>query len=146
MLTHALRSRLSALCLNTAPLLLSVLLLAGCGMTSSSNTVSPGTTTGGAFVIGTDAPVASVVSFTTTIQSIDAIDANGNSVSLLSGSPSVDWARYNGLQTMLDMNDVPVGTYDKIAITFATSPAPVIGYLQTGSGAPTLQTMNASFT
>ena len=146
MLTHALRSRVSTLCLSAAPLLLSVLLLAGCGMTSSSNSVAPGTTTGGAFVIGTDAPVASVVSFTTTIQSIDAIDANGNSVSLLSGSPSVDWARYNGLQTMLDMNDVPVGTYDKIAITFATTPAPVIGYLQTGSGAPTLQTMNATFT
>lgn len=116
-------------------------------MTSSpDNAIKPGTQTAGAFVIGTDAPVASVVSFTTTIQSIDAIDANGNPVSLLSGSPSVDWARYNGLQTMLDMNDVPVGTYDKIVITFATSPAPVIGYLQTGSGAPTIQTMNAMFT
>jgi hypothetical protein len=114
-------------------------------MTSSSSTAT-GTTTGGAFVIGTDAPVASLVSFTTTIQSIDAIDASGNSVSLLSGSPQVDWARYNGLQTMLDMNDVPIGTYDKISITFATSPAPVIGYLQTGSGAPTVQTMNATFT
>jgi hypothetical protein len=148
MSTHAgFRSRISALCLCAAPLLLAVLVLAGCGMTSSpSSAVDPSTPTGGAFVVGTDAPVASVVSFTTTIQSIDAIDAGGTSVSLLSGSPSVDWARYNGLQTLLDMNDVPADTYDKISITFATSPAPVIGYLQTGSGAPTIQTINATFT
>lgn len=148
MSTHArFSSRISGLSLGTAPLLLAIVLLAGCGLTSNpSNTNKASTTTGGAFVIGTDAPVASVVSFTTTIQSIDAINASGNSVSLLSGTPQVDWARYNGLQTMLDMNDVPAGTYDKIAITFATSPAPSIGYLQTGSGAPSIQTMNATFT
>ena len=148
MSTHArLRSCIAALCLSAAPLLLAVFLLAGCGMTNnSSTTVAPGTVTGGAFVIGTDAPAASVVSFTTTIQSIDAIDANGTSVPLLSGTPSVDWARYNGLQTLLDMNDVPADTYTKIVVTFATSPSPVIGYLQTGSGAPTIQTMNATFT
>lgn len=148
MSTHArIRSCIAALCLSAAPLLLAIFLLAGCGMTSTpSNANNTGATTGGAFVIGTDAPVASVVSFTTTIQSIDAIDANNVSVPLLSGSPQVDWARYNGLQTMLDMNDVPADTYDKISITFATSPAPVIGYLATGSGAPTVETMNATFT
>ncbi len=148
MSTHArIRSGIAALCLSAAPLLLAVFLLAGCGTTSnSSNAVAPGTTTGGAFIVGTDAPVAGVVSFTTTIQSIDAINAGGTSVPLLSGSPSVDWARYNGLQTLLDMNDVPADTYTKIVVTFATSPAPVIGYLQTGSGAPTIQTMPATFT
>lgn len=148
MLTHVrIRSCIAALCLSAAPILLAVIVLAGCGTTSnSSNTVAPGTVTGGAFVVGTDAPVASVVSFTTTIQSIDAIDANGTSVPLLSGTPSVDWARFNGLQTLLDMNDVPADTYTKIVVTFATSPAPVIGYLQTGSGAPTIQTMPAIFT
>ena len=56
--------------------------------------------TGSAFVIGTDAPVASVVSFNATIQSVDAIDADGNSVPLVSGSPMIDFARYNGLQTL----------------------------------------------
>ena len=98
-------------------------------MTSGTQSSTNGTT-GSAFVIGTDAPLASVVSFTTTVQSIDAIDANNNSVPLLSGSPSVDWARYNGLQTMLDMNNVPAGTYTQIQVTFATTPAPTIGYLQ----------------
>ena len=146
MSTHVrLRTRLSTLCLSAAPLLLSFLLIFGCGDTTMQSSNS-GSTTGSAFVIGTDAPVASVVSFTTTIQSIDAIDQNNNSVPLLSGSPSIDWARYNGLQTLLDMNDVPAGTYTQIAVTFATSPTPVIGYLQTGSGAPSIATMNATFT
>ncbi len=147
MSTHAtLRSRVSTACLAAAPLLLSIFLLVGCGMTSGNQSPTPNADTGSAFVVGTDAPLASVVSFTTTIQSIDAIDANGKSQSLLSGSPSVDWARYNGLNTMLDMNDVPADTYTQISVTFATSPAPVIGYLQTGSGTPAIATMPATFT
>ena len=115
-------------------------------MTSGNNATTPNANTGSAFVVGTDAPLASVVSFTTTIQSIDAIDANGKSQSLLSGTPSVDWARYNGLNTMIDLNSVPADTYTQIQVTFATSPAPTIGYLQTGSGAPTIATMPATFT
>jgi hypothetical protein len=143
MSTHVrLRSRISALCLSAAPLLLSVFLIVGCGdkMTQSSNTTP---NSGSAFVIGTDAPVASVVSFNATIQSIDAIDADGNSVPLVSGNPTIDFARYNGLQTLMDMNDVPADTYTKIAVTFSSA---TIGYLQTGSGAPTIATMPATFT
>jgi hypothetical protein len=140
--THArLRSILSALCMSAGPLLIALFLLAGCGMTSSPN--SPQANTGSAFVIGTDAPVASVVSFNATIQSLDAIDASGKSVSLVSGNPTVDFARYNGLQTLLDMNDVPADTYTQIAVTFSSA---TIGYLQTGSGAPTIATMPATFT
>lgn len=105
---------------------------------------SSGQDTGSAFVIGTDAPVASVVSFSTVIQSIDAIDASGKSVSLISGTPTIDFARYNGLQTLLDMNDVPADTYTQISVTFASA---TIGYLQTGTGsAPTITTMPAVFT
>ncbi len=143
MSTHArIRSRISALCLSAAPLILSFALLAGCGNTMSSSNNSTSGTTGSAFVIGTDAPLASVVSFNTTIQSIDAIDANGKSVPLISGTPTVDFARFNGLQTLLDMNDVPADTYTQIAVTFSSA---TIGYLQTGSGAPTIQTENATF-
>jgi len=144
MSTHArIRSRFSALCLSAAPLVLSVFLLLGCGTTSGNqSTSSTGTTTGSAFVIGTDAPVASVVSFTTTIQSMYAIDAGGTQASLVSGTPSIDWARYNGLQTLVDANDVPADTYTQIAVTFSSA---TIGYLQTGSGAPTIQTMPGTF-
>lgn len=142
MSTHArIRSRISAVCLSAAPLLLSVLLVIGCGMTSGTHSVPANT--GSAFVVGTDAPVASVVSFSTQIQSIDAVDAGGNSVPLLSGTPTVDFARYNGLQTLLDMNDVQADTYTKIVVTFGSA---TIGYLQTGTGAPTIATMPAVFT
>ena len=147
MATHAsLHARRPRWVFGVASLALGALLFAGCATNGTTPSSSTSQASGSAFDIGTDAPLASVVSFTTTIQSIDAIDANNNSVSLLSGTPSVDWARYNGLQTLLDMNDVPADTYTQIAVTFATSPTPVIGYLQTGSGAPTIQTMNATLT
>ena len=112
-------------------------------MTSGNSVSNPGSSAAPAFVIGTDAPLASVVSFNATIQSINAIDANNNSVPLLSGSPTVDFARFNGLQTLLDMNDVPADTYTQIQVVFASA---TVGYLQTGSGAPSIQTMPASFT
>lgn len=144
MSTHArIRHVISALCLSAAPLLVALFLLAGCGMTSGSPSTNPGTTTGSAFVIGTDAPVASVVSFNATLQQINAIDANNNSVPLISGTPTVDFARYNGLQTLLDMNDVPAGTYTQIQVVFASA---TVGYLQMGTGAPTIATMPAMFT
>jgi hypothetical protein len=103
----------------------------------------PPVQTGPSFVIGTDAPMASVVSFAVQIQSINATDANGNTVSLISGSPTVDFARYNGLQTLLDMNDVAVGTYSNISVTLGSA---TIGYLQTqGGGTPTVATMAATY-
>ncbi len=116
---------------------------AGCSSGLSSVASTSGVT-GSAFVIGTDAPLASVTSFVVQVKSVDAVDASGNSVSLLSGSPTVDFARYNGLQTLLDMNDVPVGTYTSVNITLGSSAT--IGYLATGSGAPTIQTEAATLT
>jgi len=119
------------------------MLVVGCNSTTpSSTTPNPNAVAGPAFVVGTDAPLASVVSFAVQVQSIDAIDASGNSVPLLSGSPTVDFARYNGLQTLLDMNDVPVGTYTSVVITLGPA---TIGYLNTQSGsAPTIQTETAT--
>jgi hypothetical protein len=129
-----------------APLLtVAVFAVTGCtsGITSGSATQS-NAVTGPSFVVGTDAPLASVTSFAVQIQSIDAIDSSGKSVSLLSGTPTVDFARFNGLQTLLDMNDVPADTYDSVSITLGTG---TIGYLNTsGTGAPTLETEAASFT
>ena len=87
--------------------------------------------------------MASVVSFAVQIESINAINSSGTSVPLLSGTPTVDFARFNGLQTLLDMNDVPVGTYNSVVITLGTG---TIGYLDTTSGAePAIETMSASF-
>jgi hypothetical protein len=122
---------------------LAAILVAGCGSGSNpSTTTQNNSTTGPAFVVGTDAPMASVVSFAVQLQSIDAIDSSGNKVSLLSGTPTIDFAHYNGLQTLIDMNDVPAGTYNSVSMTLG---AGTIGYLNTQTGgAPAIQTESAT--
>ncbi len=108
------------------------------------HTSTPNAVTAPAFIIGTDAPLPSVTSFSVQVQSIDAITSTGTSVPLLSGSPTVDFARFNGLQTLLDMNDVPVGTYTGITITLGPA---TLGYLNVVAGAaPTIVTEPATLT
>jgi hypothetical protein len=88
--------------------------------------------------------MSSVTSFAVQVESVDAIDASGKNVPLLSGTPTVDFARYNGLQALIDMNDVPAGTYNGVSITLGTG---TIGYLQTqANGGPTIQTEAATLT
>lgn len=123
-----------------------MLLVAGCGSGSSSNSTLPANTpTGSAFVVGTDAPMAAVTSFVATLQSVTATDSNNNTVNLISGSPTIDFARYNGLQTLLDLNNVPEGTYTSVQIKLG--PSATMSYLNVPtSGAPTIQTENATLT
>ncbi|MGB6743337.1 MAG: DUF4382 domain-containing protein [Terracidiphilus sp.] len=128
-----------------ALLLLSGAVVAATGCTSgmvSTGTTSPDVVTGPAFVVGTDAPLAAVVSFQSTITSVTANPVSGTPVCLISSCTTgvtVDFARFNGLQTLLDDTDVPQGTYDSVTITLGTS---TIGYLNTtGAGAPTIQTI-----
>lgn len=120
-------------------------MVAGCsGVTGSPANTGASSATGAAFVVGTDAPVAAVTSFAVQVDSVVAVDANGNQVSLLSGSPTVDFARFNGLQTLLDFNDVPVGTYNTIKIALGGA---TIGFLNQQAGsAPTVQSENATLT
>jgi hypothetical protein len=119
------------------------LLASGCGA-SLTQATSTGSVAGPAFVVGTDAPMASVTSFSVQVQSIDAITSGGASVPLLSGEPTVDFARFNGLQTLLDMNDVPVGTYTSVAITLGPA---TMSYLNSVPGsAPTIQSEAATLT
>jgi hypothetical protein len=87
--------------------------------------------------------MASVTSFSVQVQAINAIESNGTTVSLLSGSPTVDFARFNGLQTLLDMNDVPAGSYTGVSITLGPA---TIGYLNTSGSVPTVTTEAATLT
>ena len=121
-------------------LTVATLLAAGCGTVTSTANNNSQTVTGSSFVVGTDAPMASVVSFSVQV-GVAATDQNGNTVQLVSGSPMVDFARFNGLQTLLDMNDVPVGTYSTVAITLSNG---TIGYLDTSTTEPTIKTMTAN--
>jgi hypothetical protein len=133
------QSSLSALVL----LMAAALAASGCSSGVNQTNPTPTTQTAPAFVVGTDAPMASVVSFAVQIESVDAVDASGNSVPLLSGTPIVDFARYNGLQTLLDLNNVPVGTYNSVSITLGSA---TIGYLNMpASGPPTIETEAAVY-
>jgi hypothetical protein len=124
-------------------LTVATLLVAGCGTSGNISTNNnTQTVTGSSFVVGTDAPLASVISFNVQV-AITATDANGNTVNLTSGAPAVDFARFNGLQTLIDMNDVPVGTYSSVAITLSNG---TIGYLDTSTAEPTIQSMTANIT
>ena len=62
---------------------------------------------------------------------------------MISGTPSVDFARFNGLQTLLDANDIPVGTYSSVTISLG---AGTIGYLNTATPPPAIATMAAVYT
>jgi hypothetical protein len=98
---------------------------------------------GSVFVVGTDAPLASVTSFSAQINSLVLTGSGGNTPSLISGSPIVDFARFNGLQTLLDMNSVPAGTYTGVTITLGSA---TIGYLNTSNTPPTIATQAATLT
>jgi hypothetical protein len=140
LLTH------KALGLFLASLLLasSAAIIAGCasGTINPSNSVTAATAP--SFVIGTDAPLPSVTSFNVTIDSITATTSTGSTVNLISGTPTVDFARFNGLQTLIDMNDVPADTYTSVTVTFGSA---TIGYLNVVSGAaPTIATQTATLT
>ncbi len=116
----------------------------GCNGSNGINPINQNLPKGSSFVIATDAPLAAVTSFSVQVQGINAVDATGASTPLLTGTPTVDFARFNGLQTLLDMKAVPVGTYTSISVVLGPG---TIGYLDTsGAGAPTIKTLAATYT
>jgi hypothetical protein len=130
---------------------LTAALIATAGCTSSTTTGTQNSATAGpAFLIGTDQPLASVVSFQAQFESAELTGSGGNT-GMLSGTPTVDFARYNGLQTLVDMNDVQDGTYTGVTFTLG---AISLGYLNVPTctptpctpAAPTITTLNASST
>lgn len=123
-------------------------LVVGCGGGSTTTPVSQ-QQTGAVFVTGTDAPLPSVVSFQVDITGMTVSDGMNPPVSVLNGTQTVDFARLNGLRTLLDINTIPAGTYTQVAVTLAN---PQIGYLnvanpQTNPPArPTVSTLNSTTT
>ncbi len=125
------------------PVLAAVALVAaGCG-SGLMNSATSSANSGPAFVVGTDAPLASVVSLQTQIKSITLTSSTGTTANMLSGTPTVDFARYNGLQGLVDMNDVPAGTYNSVTIDLGTV---TIGYLNTSATPPSITTEAATLT
>jgi len=124
------------------PLSAALIAALGCG----SSMLATGTQTGAsgsAFVVGTDAPLASVVSLQVQLESVELTNSSGASVNLLAAPATVDFARFNGLQGLVDMNDVPAGTYTGVTIQLGTA---TIGYLNTATPPPTITTETATLT
>jgi hypothetical protein len=123
----------------------------GCSSGSGNESASSSTTanqTGSVYVLGTDAPLPSVVSFSVNLQSITLSNGSATPVSILNGAQTVDFARFNGLSTLLDFNSIPAGSYTTATITLGSA---TIGYLNTQPGttpavAPSISTMPATLT
>jgi hypothetical protein len=120
------------------------------GCSGNSTTTPPQQMqSGSVFVTGTDAPLPSVVSFQVDITGLTVSDGVNPPVSVLNGTQTVDFARLNGLRTLLDINTIPAGTYTQVAVTLAN---PQIGYLnvpnpQTNPPTrPTISTLNSTTT
>ncbi len=130
--------RILGITLSFALLMLGV----GCSSSSTSSTspTSPSSQPATVFVTGEDAPLASVVGFNVTINSITLNGTNGTP-QVLSTPTTVDFARLLGLRSPLGFNSVPADTYN--SATFSLS-SPVISYVQLNP-APTVVPMNATF-
>jgi hypothetical protein len=123
--------------------------LVGCGGGASSSTPTSTATpeSGGVFISGTDAPLPAVVSFQVDITGMTVSDGTNPPVSVLNGTQTVDFARLNGLHTLLDLNTIPAGTYTTVNMTFAN---PQIAFMNvtnpqtTPPTRPTITTLNTT--
>jgi hypothetical protein len=102
-----------------------VALAAGCGAGNMSTPVVENPS-GTVFVSGGDAPLPGVVSFQVVVSGISVAQGTGAPVTITTGPQTVDFARLNGLHTLLDFNSIPAGTYDTVTVTLAS---PEIDYL-----------------
>lgn len=114
--------------------------LAGCGNNAPST--SSYSKNASVFLAGTDAPLPSVVSFQVTINSVMLSNGSNAGIDILQSPQTVDFARYNGLKTLLDFTSIPAGTYNTVTVSLAN---PVISYLNlnsTTSAPPTIVTLS----
>jgi hypothetical protein len=129
-------------CLRTIFAVLLAGALSACGGSpTSSGGAGSSQPTGTIFVLGTDAPLPSVVSFQVLITGL-ALTNGSTSVSVLTAPQTVEFSRLNGLNALLDLNAVQAGTYTGAQLTLSS---PVIGYLNVQAGQkPTLSTINGT--
>jgi Domain of unknown function (DUF5666) len=97
--------------------------LIGCGAGSGSNGAGGGSNQGSVFIVGEDAPLPSVVSFSITIKSITL---NNGSATVPALSTPTTFGRLMGLRSLLAFNSIPAGTYSSATFTLAN---PVITYI-----------------
>jgi hypothetical protein len=120
----------------------------GCGGGSTTMPVVQNQS-GTVFVSGGDAPLQGVVSFKVVIMGISVAQGSSTPITVTTGQQTVDFARLNGMHTLLDMNTIPTGTYDTVIVQLAT---PEIDYLNvtnpqtTPPTRPTISSLTATTT
>jgi hypothetical protein len=121
------------------PLTAALVAATGCGNGAMTTLTGTQSSAGGGpvFVVGTDAPpsIPSIAGVPIQLESIVLTNGSTKSNNVLVGTPTVDFARYNGLQGLVDMNDVQQGTYTGVTITLGTAS---INYLNTAVTPPTI--------
>lgn len=117
---------------------LGVLAMFGCGSNSSTSTPTSTPAGNGSLVLmGTDAPLCNVYSFTVTISGITLTPQGGGSpVSILGAGQTmtVDFLRLMDFNTVLKLASVPVGTYSQMTLTLTSAQLTVIDVTQTPPG------------
>jgi hypothetical protein len=98
----------------------------GCGAGNMSTPAGAQQQSGTVFISGTDAPLQGVVSFKVVIMGIAVAQGTSTPITVTTGQQTVDFARLNGMHTLVDMNTIPTGTYDTVIVTLAN---PEIDYL-----------------
>jgi hypothetical protein len=98
----------------------------GCGAGNMSTPPTAQQQSGTVFISGGDAPLPSVVSFKVDIMGIAVAQGTNTPITVTTGEQTVDFARLNGMHTLLDLNTIPTGTYDTVIVTLAN---PEIDYL-----------------
>ena len=113
----------------------------GCGASNSSTSLSQGQS-GNVFMTGEDAPLASVVGFNVTLNSVTLNGPSGATAAVISTPITVDFARLLGLRSPLAFNSVAAGTYASATFVLAN---PVISYVDMTQNPPTVNTLNGTF-
>jgi len=113
---------------------------------SSTTSSTPQAAGASVAVFGGDAPACNVVSFEVTVTGITLTPQSGGPpVSILSSNESVtvDFASLMGFVTMLNLSNVPPGTYSQMTIILANPQMGVLNASQSGMG---VSPVNATLT
>jgi len=112
----------------------------GCGSNSSSS-LSSNPQSAGVFMTGEDAPLASVVGFDVTLNSVTLNGQDGSTATVISTPVTVDFARLLGLRSPLAFNTVGPDTYTSATFVLAN---PVISYVDMTQNPPALNKINGT--
>jgi Domain of unknown function (DUF5666)/Domain of unknown function (DUF4382) len=110
------------------------------GCAGSSSNQNSQNNSGNVFVTGEDAPLASVVGFDVTLNSV-TLNGQNSTATVISSPVTVDFARLVGLRSPLAFNSVPADTYTSATFVLAN---PVISYV-TLTPSPAVNMMNGTF-